>query len=99
MSTHDEQAQPLRYSMIIEWSDEDNAFIVTVPELSGCRTHGATYEEAVKQGQEAIEGWIDAARADEDNIPTPKTFQYWSPFRAIAEADAPQDSPAKSRSA
>ncbi len=23
----------LRYSMVIEWSDEDNAFIFTVPEL------------------------------------------------------------------
>jgi predicted RNase H-like HicB family nuclease len=69
------------YSMIIEWSDEDDAFIVTVPELSGCRTHGATYEEAVKQGQEAIESWLDAARADGDSIPEPKTFNYWSPFQ------------------
>jgi len=35
------------YSMVIEWSDEDQVYIVTVPELPGCRTHGATYEEAV----------------------------------------------------
>lgn len=50
MSTENEHRQKLHYSMIIEWSDEDNAFIVTVPELPGCRTHGATYEEVVKQG-------------------------------------------------
>ncbi len=25
------------YSMIIQWSDEDNAYIVTVPELPGCK--------------------------------------------------------------
>jgi len=35
------------YSMDIRWSDEDQAFIVTVPELPGCKTHGFTYEEAV----------------------------------------------------
>lgn len=99
MSIHDEQARPLRYSMIIEWSDEDNTFIVTVPELSGCRTHGATYEEVVRQGQEAIETWIDAARAWDRSIPVPKTFDYWPPFHSREDVDAAQDSPTKSRSA
>lgn len=63
------------YSMIIEWSEEDQAFIVTVPELPGCRTHGDTYEEAIKQGQDAIESWIMAALADNDPIPPPKVFE------------------------
>jgi predicted RNase H-like HicB family nuclease len=63
-----------RYTMLIEWSDEDQAYIVTVPELPGCRTHGATYEEAVKQGQDAIESWIEAARAWGDPIPAPRVF-------------------------
>lgn len=39
-----------RYSMVIEWSEEDKAYIVSVPELPGCRTHGLTYEEAARQG-------------------------------------------------
>jgi predicted RNase H-like HicB family nuclease len=99
MSKQDRQAHGLRYSMIIEWSDEDNAFIVTVPELSGCRTHGATYEEAVRQGQEAIETWLDAVKAWGRPIPAPKTFDYWSPFHPRDEVNATQDSPAKSRSA
>ena len=51
------------YSMFIQWSKEDDAYIVTVPELPGCITHGDTYEEAVKQGRDAIESWIDARRA------------------------------------
>ncbi len=63
-----------RYSMIIEWSAEDGAFVVTVPELVGCRTHGATYEEAVRQGQDALESWVDAARADGDTLPVPADF-------------------------
>ena len=62
------------YSMIIEWSDEDQAFIVTVPELPGCRTHGDTYEEAVQQGKEAMEGWIEVAKSMNWPVPAPKTF-------------------------
>jgi predicted RNase H-like HicB family nuclease len=63
-----------RYSMVIEWSDEDQAYIVTVPELPGCKTHGYTYEEAVQQGQDAIESWIMVAIADNDPVPLPKKY-------------------------
>ena len=66
--------QTERYSMYIQWSVEDNAYLVTVPELPGCITHGATYEEAVKHGQEAIESWIDANRAWGRPIPAPKVL-------------------------
>ena len=62
------------YSMIIEWDPEDKIYVVTVPELPGCMTHGKTYEEAVQQGQDAIESWIMVALADNDPIPPPKTF-------------------------
>lgn len=65
---------PKHYSMIIEWSDEDQAYIVTVPELPGCRTHGNTYEEAVRQGQDAIESWIMVALADNDPLPSPRRY-------------------------
>ena len=61
-----------RYSMIIEWSDEDDAYIVTVPELPGCVTHGNTYEEAVRQGQDAIESWIDVAQELGRPVPAPR---------------------------
>ena len=62
------------YSMIIEWSEEDQAFIVTVPELLGCRTHGATYAEAARQGQDALETWVDIAREDHEPLPPPNDF-------------------------
>jgi predicted RNase H-like HicB family nuclease len=63
-----------RYSMVIEWSDEDQAFIVTVPELPGCRTHGFTYEDAVRQGQDAIDSWLDAQRAAGRPVPPPRVY-------------------------
>ncbi len=62
------------YSMIIEWDPDDRIYVVTVPELPGCMTHGRTYEEAVKQGQDAIESWIMVALEDNDPVPPPKTF-------------------------
>jgi antitoxin HicB len=69
MTSHDG-----RSSMIIEWSDEDQAYIVTVPELPGCQTHGLTYEDAVRQGQDAIDSWIEARRTGGRPIPQPKVF-------------------------
>jgi predicted RNase H-like HicB family nuclease len=58
--------------MVIEWDQDDRIFVVTVPELPGCRTHGRTYEEAVRQAQDAIESWIDAAEAEGAPIPAPR---------------------------
>jgi len=63
-----------RYSMVIEWSDEDDAFIVTVPELPGCVTHGTTYEEALRQGHDAIESVVDSLRAWGEPLPAPRVY-------------------------
>lgn len=73
MNSTSVQAPYSHYSMRIQWSDADQAFLVTVPELPGCVTHGVTYEEAVRQGQEAIESWIEANRAWGRPIPAPQT--------------------------
>lgn len=63
------------YSMNIQWSVEDEAYIVTVPELPGCITHGATYEEAVRQGQDAIATWIDGSQEWGLPIPEPRVLK------------------------
>jgi predicted RNase H-like HicB family nuclease len=60
--------------MVIEWEPQDRIFVVTVPELHGCVTHGRTYEEAVCQGRDAIEGWVDAARAHGEELPHPREY-------------------------
>lgn len=62
------------YSMVIQWSERDQAYIATVPELPGCKTHGTTYEEAVHQAQDAIESWIEGSKAFGLPIPEPKTL-------------------------
>ena len=63
------------YSMKIQWSVPDNAYIVTVPELPGCETRGATYQEAARHAQEAIDIWIDEREKSKQPIPAPRLYQ------------------------
>ena len=67
-----------RYSMIIQWSDEDGLYIVSFPEWEAAghiaHTHGATYEEAVGNGREALELLIESARETGADMPAPRTF-------------------------
>lgn len=70
-----ETASAYHYSMRIQWDPRDGIFVVRVPELEGCVTHGTTYEEAVRQGQDAIETWIMSAREWNDPIPEPQTYR------------------------
>jgi predicted RNase H-like HicB family nuclease len=60
--------------MVIRWSDEDNAFIVTLPEFDNAMTHGETYEEAVQQGKDLIDSLIEWYRQDGKRLPEPLTF-------------------------
>jgi predicted RNase H-like HicB family nuclease len=64
--------RPLHYSINIQWSDRDNAYLVNVPELPGCHTHGETYEEALKNGIEVIELWLETAKDLGWSIPEPR---------------------------
>jgi predicted RNase H-like HicB family nuclease len=57
--------------MVIQWSDEDNIYIVTVPELPGVKTHGKTYEEAIKNALEVIELWMEVALKEGRPVPPP----------------------------
>ena len=62
----------IRYELIIYWSDQDQSFVVEVPELPGCMADGDTYEEAVTNAKRVIEEWIETARELGLAIPAPK---------------------------
>ncbi len=61
-----------KYEMIIYWSQEDDAFIVEVPELPGCMADGTTYDEAVANAQVIINEWLETASQQKRLIPQPK---------------------------
>ena len=47
------------------------SWTATVEELPGCKAHGATPESAAARVQDAVERWIEEARADGREIPPP----------------------------
>ena len=68
-----------RYSVIIQWSEEDQVYVVTLPEWGGCHTHGETYEEAAKNAREVLEMLIKSEKVDGIEPPTAHEFQYPGP--------------------
>ncbi|MDR3633317.1 MAG: type II toxin-antitoxin system HicB family antitoxin [Isosphaeraceae bacterium] len=55
-----------RYSMMIRWSTEDQSFVVLLPEFSDVSqpcTHGVSYEEAARNGRDAIESLVEDYQA------------------------------------
>lgn len=62
------------YSMVIEWSDDDDAFIVTIPELPGARAHADNYTAAAEEGQRLIEEWVEIAQEYGWPLPQPRAF-------------------------
>ena len=60
-----------RYSLS-RWSEDDDAYIAEVPELSGCMADGRTYEEAIKNTLNVIKEWIETAMELGREIPKPK---------------------------
>lgn len=62
------------YSISIQWSDEDQAFLVHLPDFPSQHfvTHGDTYEEALKNGLEVIEILKETYLEDGITLPIPK---------------------------
>ncbi len=67
------------YSILIQWSDEDQLYLVTLPEFAEIAmqpsTYDQTYEDAVKNAQAAIEGYLAYCEEDGLAIPTPNMLQ------------------------
>jgi len=66
------KCMPLKYEIIIYWSNEDNAFIAEVPELPGCMADGSSYKEALNNAEIIIGEWIETAQETGRQIPQPK---------------------------
>lgn len=63
------------YSMVIAWSEEDQVYVVSLPEWGDLiHTHGATYAEAVARGEELLDGLVAARQARGEDLPAPRPF-------------------------
>jgi predicted RNase H-like HicB family nuclease len=53
-----------RYTVQIVWSDEDQAFLASVPEMPGCMADGATHAEALENVQVVAKEWLEVAHVE-----------------------------------
>lgn len=60
-------------------SDEDGGgYLIEFPDLPGCMADGATINEAINNGQDAIDIWIETAREMNRPIPKPGDWEKQS---------------------
>ena len=72
------------YTIHIEPAAE-GGYVVTVPALVGCITEGDTYEQAIANAHEAVEGFVEAlAKAGE---PIPTEPEPKRPFDALVQIE------------
>jgi len=68
-----------KYRVNIIWSDEDDCYLVELPEfateIQRYFTHGDTYQEALKNAQEAIELLVESYAEEGRKLPQPQTLQ------------------------
>lgn len=64
----------LHYTVVIHWSNEDNCYLVHLPDFPSQQfhTHGDTYEEALKNAQEVLELLVEEYQAEGKPLPEPK---------------------------
>ncbi len=67
----------LKYAMVIQWSEEDQCFLVGFPDFPNqkWRTHGHTYQDAVINGLEALESLMIAYQNLGESLPIPTFAQ------------------------
>ena len=60
-----------RYVKLVEWSEEDGAFVGRCPGLIGPCCHGADEVEVYRELCEIVEEWIEIANRDGRPLPPP----------------------------
>jgi excisionase family DNA binding protein len=64
---------PKNFQMIVNWSEEDQAYLVEVPELPGCMADGVSRQEAIANAEILIWEWIETAQSLGRSIPQPQS--------------------------
>lgn len=54
---------------IILYPGDDGYWIAECPSLPGCATQGTSKAEAIANAREAVEAWIETARANGQPVP------------------------------
>jgi predicted RNase H-like HicB family nuclease len=64
-----------RYSIVIQWSEEDQKYIASLPEFGPyARTHGKTHREALEMAQEVLDMMIESYQETGKPLPEPQVL-------------------------
>ena len=66
----------LPYTIVIQWSDEDQCYLVHLPDFPTPKyhTHGDTHEEALKNAKEVLELLIEEYQERGKELPVPQNL-------------------------
>ena len=62
----------LKYKIIIQWSNEDNCFLVSLPDFQDEQqwvTHGETYQEALENAVEVMDLLVELYKEKGKSLP------------------------------
>jgi predicted RNase H-like HicB family nuclease len=59
----------LTYSLMIEAHPDEDGYLAYFPALPGCNTWGTTYEETVKNAEEALVGYLETLHMNGQTLP------------------------------
>jgi antitoxin HicB len=59
-------------------NEEGSGYLIEFPDLPGCMSDGETVEEAILNGQDAIDAWMEAANEMHRRIPEPGELENQS---------------------
>jgi antitoxin HicB len=59
----------LVYTLTVEFHPDDAGYLAFFPALPGCHSWGTTYEEAIKNAEEALIGYLEALQKNGESIP------------------------------
>lgn len=72
------QQNEQHYSLLIEWSEQDQAYVVSFPEWERAgyivHAHGDTYAQAIEAGQELLDFMVQSAEESGEILPEPKVY-------------------------
>jgi predicted RNase H-like HicB family nuclease len=67
-----------QYTLLIEWSNLDDTYVVSFPEWERAgyivNIHGATYTKAAQRGEEMLAALIEGAQTEGKRLPAPALF-------------------------
>ena len=69
-----------KYLKIVEWSEEDNCYIGSVPGWIGKCCHGDDELKVYQEVCEVIDDWIELYKNEGRSLPPPKNKKYSGKF-------------------